>query len=430
MQIEMVAIESLTPDPKNARTHEKGIPELAKSLVEFGQRKPLVVWQDTVVAGNGLLEAAISLGWSEIAIARTPDDWTHDRAQAFALADNKTAELSGWDTLVLEDIRFDLDKIGWDLEEFGFDPLPTIAKFEDVDPDDVPEVPVRPTAKLGDLYKLGNHRLLCGDCREPSDVNRLIGNRVVNVAFTSPPYAEQRKYDETSGFKPIPPAEYVPWFEAVAFNVASHLANDGSWFVNIKEHADDGQRVLYVKDLTLAHVREWGWRFIDELAWVHNAVPGGWPNRFKNGWEPVFQFSRAKEIKFRPESVAKETDSAFTYSPDNPKSKTGFISLKGRPDIYRPGLARPSNVLNIGSETGMTEEHSAPFPVALPEFFINAYSDEGDNIYDPFVGSGSTLIACERRGRCGFGMEISPRYVDVIIKRWENLTGQKARKLK
>lgn len=175
LNVESVLISSLTPDPKNARSHENGVPELAKSLAEFGQRKPLVVWHETVIAGNGLLEAAVALGWSEIVVSRVPDDWTYDRAQAFALADNKTAELSSWNPLVLEDIRFDLDKIGWDLGEFGFDPLPTIAKFNDVDPDDVPEVPERPTAKLGDLYKLGNHRLLCGDSTNAESFTRVMG---------------------------------------------------------------------------------------------------------------------------------------------------------------------------------------------------------------------------------------------------------------
>ena len=146
-----------------------------------------------------------------------------------------------------------------------------------------------------------------------------------NVAITSPPYATQREYDPTSGFKPIPPEEYVEWYRAVAANIEAVLAPDGSYFLNIKEHADEGERNLYVKDLVLAHRRQWGWRFVDEFCWrkTDNGVPGGWQNRFKNAWEPVFHFCRQQQIKFRPEAVGHESDDCFDYSPDNPKSNSG-----------------------------------------------------------------------------------------------------------
>ncbi len=133
MHVELVAISSLTLDPKNARSHEKGIPELAASLSAFGQQKNLVVWHDVVIAGNGLLQAALTLGWTQIEISRVPNEWTYEQAQAFALADNKTAELSEWDLPVLESIRFDLDANGWDLEQFGFEPL-ELPKTIDVSP--------------------------------------------------------------------------------------------------------------------------------------------------------------------------------------------------------------------------------------------------------------------------------------------------------
>ena len=123
MEVEIVAISSLTLDPKNARRHDEGIPELAASLEAFGQRKNIDVWHDVVMAGNGLVQAALSLDWKDIAIHRLPDDWTYEQAQAFSLADNKTAELSSWDSVVLDEIRFDLDANGWDMEKFGFEPL-------------------------------------------------------------------------------------------------------------------------------------------------------------------------------------------------------------------------------------------------------------------------------------------------------------------
>jgi site-specific DNA-methyltransferase (adenine-specific) len=130
MKLENVRLDSLTPDPKNARSHEQGIPELVESLTAFGQQKNLVVWHDTVIAGNGLLEAARQLGWTKIAISRTPDEWSYEQAQAFALADNKTAELSEWDTSTLTEIRFDLDSKGWDTDQYGFEPLQLMEHIE------------------------------------------------------------------------------------------------------------------------------------------------------------------------------------------------------------------------------------------------------------------------------------------------------------
>jgi hypothetical protein len=240
-----------------------------------------------------------------------------------------------------------------------------------------------------------------------------------NVALTSPPYASQRAYDKTTEFRPIPPDEYVAWFEQVQAHVRDHLAADGSWFVNIKEHADSGERHLYVKDLAIAHKRKWGWLFVDELCWVRAGVPGGWPNRFKNAWEPVFHFARQAQIKFRPEAVSHATEHAFDYSPANGKSVSGSGLLgKEHAAGFREGLARPGNVIEVGTGGAkVTGNHPAEYPVGLPRWFLLAYSDVGDVVYEPFAGSGTTLLAAEQTGRLGRGMEISPRYCAVVLER-------------
>lgn len=124
MKVETVKVESLTPDPENARRHDqRNLDAIAGSLRAFGQRRPLVVFGSTVIAGNGTLEAAKTLGWTEISITRVPRDWTIEQARAYALADNRTAELAEWDTKVLADQLVDLDAVGWDVSEFGFEPL-------------------------------------------------------------------------------------------------------------------------------------------------------------------------------------------------------------------------------------------------------------------------------------------------------------------
>ena len=295
----------------------------------------------------------------------------------------------------------------------------------------------------GDLWLIGRHRLICGDCRDAAVVGELMAGASANMAITSPPYATQREYDSTSGFKPIPPDEYVEWFRAVAAGVESVLAPDGSYFLNIKEHADNGERSLYVKDLVIAHRRLWGWRFVDEFCWrkTDNGVPGGWNNRFKNAWEPVFHFCRQQQIKFRAEAVSHESENCFDYSPDNPKSNSGSgllgtgargaaadggknqdawqrsrSSLSDDSEGRHAGVARPSNVIEVRTESGQGS-HSAPFPRALVEFFVKAFSDAGDVVFDPFLGSASTMAAAHVLGRVGYGCEISPAYCDVILRR-------------
>jgi DNA modification methylase len=178
-----------------------------------------------------------------------------------------------------------------------------------------------------------------------------------------------------------------------------------------------------VKKLVIAHVEEWGWRFVDEFCWrnTDNGVPGGWSNRFKNAFEPIFHFCRQPEIKFRPEAVSHASEGCFDYSPDTPKSNSGSGLLGDHEDRHR-GLARPSNVIEAKSESDQGS-HSAPFPRAIPEFFLKAFSDPGDVIFDPFLGSGTTMAAAAVLDRTGYGVEISPAYCDVALRRLERVAG-------
>lgn len=272
-----------------------------------------------------------------------------------------------------------------------------------------------------------SHRIICGDSREEGAVALLFDGTKANMAITSPPYASQRTYDETSGFKPVHPDDYVEWFSAVASAIEKVLEHDGSYFLNIKEHANDGERSLYVKDLVIAHKRIWGWRFVDEFCWRNtgNGVPGVWPDRFKNAWEPVFHFTRAKGFKFNPRAVRMESARCIEYTPGVPSSNSGSgLLCVGATEVA--GLALPSNVLDVAAERSQGS-HSAPFPRALVEFFVKAFSDAGDVVFDPFMGSGTTIAAAHVLGRNGYGCEISPLYCDVIVLRIQALTGKPAR---
>lgn len=436
-----VLVASLVPYEKNTRTHSPDqINKIAASITEFGWTNPVLIDGDNnVIAGHGRILAAKQLGITEVP-AIDLSHLTATQRRAYIIADNQLALESGWNEDLLAQELADLKLDGFDLSLIGFADsdlnaiLTGLGDFEGLtDPDEVPEAPIIPVSKPGDVWLIGKHKLMNGDCRDFKSVSKLMDGNNINVAITSPPYASQRKYDESSGFKPILADEYIDWYRDVAVNIKANLAEDGSYFLNIKEHCENGQRSLYVKDLTLAHVREWGWMFIDEFCWQRKGVPGSWPNRFKNEWEPVFHFSKWNKIKFKPELVSHASENAFKYDASMPKTPAGFLSGKknefgrSKDDICLKGFARPGNhIIAQTGEVSVASIHTATYPVALPEFFIKAFSNELDSIYDPFMGSGTTLIASEKNRRTSYGMELSPAYCDVIINRWQNFTGQQA----
>jgi len=457
-QVEVWPIDRLVPYAKNARTHSpEQVAQIAASIAEFGFNSPILVASDSgVVAGHGRLLAARKLGLAEVPVV-VLDHLSETQRRAYILADNKLSDLAGWDeqALRIELAELQAQDFALDLLGFSEDDLagllaeeePPVAASEEAE-EEIAEAPDEPVTRPGDIWLIGEHRLICGDCRDLGVITRLLGDTKVSVVITSPPYATQREYDPSSGFKPVRPEEYVEWFRDVAANIQAILAPDGSYFLNIKEHAADGERHLYVKDLVIAHKRQWGWRFVDEFCWrkTDNGVPGGWNNRFKNAFEPVFHFCRQAEIKFRPQAVGHASGDCFDYSPDNPKSRSGSGLLGTGPrgasaslppegsqgwghmrrklvDGRHEGIARPSNVIEVKTESSQGS-HSAPFPRALVEFFLKAFSDAGDIVFDPFLGSGTTMAAAHVLGRNGYGCEISPAYCDVILRRLEHLIGE------
>jgi DNA modification methylase len=442
--IEVWPVDRLVPHARNARTHsDEQIAQIAASIVEFGFTNPILVDSNAgIVAGHGRLLAARKLGLAEVPVI-VLDHLTAIQRRAYLLADNRLALNAGWnDELLAEELAalqaedFNVGVIGFtDAELTGLFGEDTPASAETQAEEEIPEAPVEPVTRVGDIWRIGKHRLICGDCRDFGMIQPLVGDTKVNLVVTSPPYATQREYDPASGFRPVPPEEYVAWYRDVAANIQAILASDGSYLLNIKEHAADGERHLYVKDLVIAHKRQWGWRFVDEFCWrkTDNGVPGGWNNRFKNAWEPVHHFSRQAEIKFRPHAVGHRSEDCFDYSPYNPKSTSGSGllgtgargSAAGRPgaeesDGRFTGIARPSNVIEVKSESSQGT-HSAPFPRALVEFFVKAFSDRGDAVFDPFVGSGTTIAAAHVLDRVGLGCELSSAYCDVILCRIEHL---------
>ena len=455
-RVDVWPIDRFRPYARNPRKNDHVVSQMEASIREFGFKIPMLARSDgEVVDGHLRLKAAANLGLRELPTILC-DEWTPAQVKAFRILVNKSVEWADWDAdalnlelVELKDLDFDLRLTGFELREIEglstgswqpperesqkpqppqAEPCPPAddAADDTEDPTPAAEPQQAPVTRPGDVWQIGKHRLICGDCRDYGVIDRLFAGAQANVAITSPPYAKQREYDPTSGFKPIPPDQYSDWFRDVAANLQAILAADGSYFLNIKEHSEEGERSLYVKDLVLAHKREWGWRFVDEFCWRNtaNGVPGKWPNRLKNAWEPVFHFARNKEIKFRPTGAGHQSEDCVVYSPDNPSAPSGS-GLLGCGAEKTTGIAWPSNVIEAKAE-GSQGSHSAPFPRALVEFFLKAFTDAGDIAFDPFTGSGTTIAAAATLDRIGYGCEISPAYCDGIVRRLMKLTGEMA----
>jgi DNA modification methylase len=447
-EIRRMTVADLKPAPYNPRRIDSvALAGLTKSIERFGNVQP-VVWNQRsgfVVGGHQRLKVlrANKVMTTEVVVVDL--DEKEERALNVALnnphiAGEFTADLQR----LLEEIKADDAAFFADLrlDELLVDTEP---EGQTVDPDAIPLPPKVRKTKPGDVYLLGDHRLICGDCRDEAVLAKLFAGKTMNLAMTSPPYAAQRDYDDASGFKPIPPAEYSQWFRGVADALRLHLAADGSFCVNIKEHAESGQRSLYVKELVIAFVREWDWRLVEEFSWSHGGTPKTPRGRLKNGFEPIFHFAIAPKIKWRPKHVRHQTDDIPDWGGLHPSQLDG-LAMKGyrqrvatskaqgrsheetgNPARLAPAtdLAYPSNVIECGKNHEALG-HGAVFPVALPTFFIRLLTDAGDRVFDPFAGAGTTLIACERERRMGYACEISAAYCDIIVERWQQLTGKKA----
>lgn len=447
-------LDQFKPATKNANRHtQRGLKALADAMGEVGYVAPITAAADgEVLDGSARLETAFDkfgneaivihhTGTKPIIMVRDDIPNAHTpAAKKIAYGANRIAQLDlDFDPIqIAADLEAGIDlsdlwqpeELSAILEAAGTELLGGNGQGQDPEPqiDRAAELQEKWQVKPGDLWLIPSktmpgktHRLLCGDCRNPGDVSRLLDGQKVNGVFTSPPYAEQRKKQ----YGGVPTAEYVEWWEAVQANVRANLAEDGSFFVNIKPHCEDGQRVLYVFDLVLAMVRGWGWKFAEEFCWRRVSLPGQWSNRFKNNFEPIYQFA-ANDWKFIPENSIQPF-----LSDKNKMSVTGnhlhvdFVANGGHPGGVRSkeyNGALPSNVIDASFDG--TIGHAAAFPVALPTFFIKAYSDPLDSWYDPFMGSGTVFVACENEKRIGYGTELKPEYCAVILERLQQLTGQ------
>ncbi len=379
MQFESVPIASLKFLPKNARKHStRNIDVIKESLKACGQQKPIVVDVDGIVlAGNGTLTAAKALGWTDIWVARTSLD--KKAADLFAILDNRTAELADWDAAELNECLTDLEMQGWDLQPFGWDAKereklkPKISNEGLTDEDAIPEN-VESRAQLGDVWQMGNHRLICGDSCNILDIEKLMGGQKADMVFTDPPYGVSY---QSNGRKQ-------------KFDV---IANDDT---------------ILTEWMSALPVVSSGWVFV----WTSWKVLGVWLEATK----PIGAMTNMIVWAKGGGGIG---DLAGTFSSDY---EVALVFNRGAKLLGE----RLGSVWSVGKDAASKYVHPTQKPVALAEMAFSSCVKSGGRVLDLFLGSGSTLIACEKSNRVCYGMELDPKYCDVIIKRWEQFTGKTA----
>jgi DNA modification methylase len=384
MKLENLRIADLTPDPQNARQHDdKNLKAIMGSLKEFGQRKPIVITEaGVIVAGNGTVEAAKRLGWLDIEVVRVPSDWTDAQVKAFAIADNRTAELANWNQEVLTSQLLELEAEGWELTEFGFEPLEMPVNPDDIVEDEIPDsAPIR--TALGDVWQLGNHRLMCGDSVDDASVDKLLDGNIVDLVFTDPPYGVAY----TGGLQFKSDGEVVKNNREMIENDDIDIYEDV-----MRQLARVAQGPTYIwfagtKAASLYHAAEKYGDIHALIIWVKNGGYGALNANYKQKHEPCLYWK--------------------------PKGKT----------LNFTGATTETTIWNIDKD-GKNKLHPTQKPISLAAKAIGNH--KCITVLDLFGGSGSTLIAAEEMNKKAFVMELDPKYCDVIIERWERLTGQKA----
>jgi DNA modification methylase len=378
-KIEKWNIDKLIPYAKNSRTHsEAQVAQIAASMKEWGWTNPILVDEGgQIIAGHGRVLAARKLGVKEIPVM-IAEGWSDTKKKAYVIADNKLALNAGWDAELLrleieelKEVNFDINLLGFSDEELADMKEPEVVEGL-TDEDDVPETPVDPKTKLGDIYILGNHRLMCGDSTSIDDVEKLMDGQKADMVFTDPPYGVDYKginNDSRDGLQDL-----------LRGSFGNYLAISKSGAAIYCFHSDRCADVFHSTFREFFH-------FSSMIIWAKNSL------------------------------TLSQTD----YQSQHEPCLYGWMK-NGSHSWYSD--RKQTSVWRFDKEK--VEGHTTPKPVALVEKAITNSSKGGDIVVDLFGGSGSTMIASEKIGRKAYLMELDPKYCDVIVKRWEDFTGKKA----
>jgi DNA modification methylase len=396
-QVERWPVDKLVPYARNSRTHsDTQVAQIAASIKEWGWTTPVLVSEDgTLIAGHGRVMAARKLGLSEVPvmIAR---GWTEAQRRAYVVADNQLALNAGWDMDLLSIEMQDLNADGFDLSLIGFDDKMLDAlladKTEDglTDPDDVPEPPADPVSKLGDVWVMDRHRLICGSSTEADTVGKLLGDVKPHLMVTDPPYGVQ--YDAN--------------WRASARNADGSLLSTGNDRATGKVMNDDRADWSEAWEL-----------FPGEVAYV-------WHGSLQTS--VVLDSLAAAGMEPRSLLVWVKSHFAISRGHYHPQHEPCWYVVRKGATGHWAGDRKQSTVWQIDKPQKSETGHSTQKPVECMKRPIENNSSPGQAIYEPFSGSGTTIIAGEMTGRHVYAVELNPAYVDVAVKRWQEFTGKTA----
>lgn len=413
LEIEYVDIESIKPYEKNAKLHPKEqIEQIKKSIQEFGMDDPIGIWKDEIVEGHGRLIACKELGYTEVPIIRL-DHLNDEQRKAYALAHNKLTMNSDFDIDILNDELMSFTNI--DMSDFGFDIDLGTEEEPEIIEDVVPELPEEPKSKVGEIYQLGNHILMCGDSTNEKDVQKLVGKESMDLLFTDPPYNVD--VSNSQGMKimndNMADDEFYQFLDKAFRCASNHLKKGGAFYIWFADSEDLNFRNAWLNNKLMIK---------QCLIWVKNHFNFGRQD-YKWQHEPCLYGWKEGEGHYFVEEYNHPTVIDDQLDFDKMKKEEMKELLE---EIYSDKLAK---TIIREDKPLINDLHPTMKPLKMCADLIRHSTRKEEKVLDLFGGSGSTLITCEQLNRKCYMMEFDPHYVDVIIERWENFTGRKAVKI-
>lgn len=392
-KVQRQSVKSLIPYARNARTHsDEQIAQIAASIKEWGWTNPVLIDETgSIIAGHGRVLAARKLGISDVPVM-VADGWTDAQKRAYVLADNQLALNAGWDTDILKVEVTGLADEGFNIDLIGFDEKTLAGLLNDpteglTDPDEIPEVPEDPVSVLGDVWVLGKHRLVCGDCTDALIVEKALNGVQPHLMVTDPPYGVEYDADWRNKAKR---ADGTP----IGASALGKVENDSK-----------------------ADWREAWALFPGDVAYVWHAG---------NMAHVVAESLLFCDLTIRAQIIWAKSQFVIGRGDYHPQHEPCWYAVRKNKKGHDDGGRKQSTLWQIDKPRKSETGHSTQKPVECMKRPIENNSSPGQAVYEPFSGSGTTIIAAEMTGRSCHAIELNPAYVDVAIKRWQDFTGEKA----
>ena len=428
----MWSIDRVIPYKQNPRRNDDAVEKVAASIKEFGFKQPIVVDKEAVIiVGDTRYRAALRLAMKTVPVL-VAADLTPAQVKAYRIADNRVHEEAEWDKELLALELGDLSKLGFSLAATGFDPDEISALLEqqkggllpDAEEDAVPATPAKPTTYPGELIHLGKHRVICGDSTDPFLIEKLFTGAEADAVFTDPPY--NVNYEGTAGKIKNDSMEDTKFrqFLARSYAVMYRVLKDGAAIYVC--HAD-------TEGLNFRGAfKEAGFKLSGCLVWCKDALVLGrsdyqWQHEpILYGWKPTGSHKWYGDRKSTTVSEFMLEAPLTQVEPNLYRLRLGdqWFQIRGEKLAIEE---LETSVLKV-PRPKKNEDHPTMKPVALIDKMLRNSTKKNDLVFDPFGGSGSTLISCEKLGRTAYLCEVEPKFVDVIVLRWEQATGKKAKR--